>query len=150
MKYFVFLMLFSSSLLAQGVNRDITMFPSPEKGFKQIPIWLPVKEKEENFKVEVFVGADQIVDCNQYFMIGKLISKELPGWGYSFYHAETKSELAGTRMGCFEKRKQKKFIHLQPLLIEYNSRIPLVIYIPNNLKLKYKIFQSNGKFVEVK
>jgi hypothetical protein len=58
-------------------------------------------------------------------------------------------------MACLDNETKKKFVHLSPKLFSYNSKLPIVFYIPENFIVKYKIFNAsdellNAKFVELK
>lgn len=137
-------------LVAQQRKFDVSIFPKPEKGFKKLIIHLPTKSKEENYKVEVFAGIEEKVDCNQYHLIGEIKTMDLPGWGYTYYKVESDAKMAGTLMGCIDYPKRIKFIHLQPILYSYNSKLPMVFYVPEKFIIRYKIFQASAQFVEIK
>jgi ecotin len=41
--------------------------------------------------------------------------------------------------------KAEKFVSGAPLLIRYNSRLPVVIYAPKGLEIRYRIWQAPQK-----
>ncbi len=150
---YFFLFLISAYSFAQVGNYkplEIEMFPKAETGFKQVYITVPEEEKETNFKIEVFIGKELLLDCNQHFLLGEINEFELEGWGYKYYIINTKGEIASTKMACLDKEPKKKFVHLSPKLFSYNSKLPIVIYVPKDLSVKYKIFNATDGLLEAK
>lgn len=150
---YFFLFLIPAYSFAQVGNYkplEIEMFPKAETGFKQVYITVPEKEKETNFKIEVFIGKELLLDCNQHFLLGEINEFELEGWGYKYYIINTKGEIASTKMACLDKETKKKFVHLSPKLFSYNSKLPIVIYVPEDLSVKYKIFNATDGLLEAK
>jgi ecotin len=139
---------FTTSLNAQQQKNkyeklDMSMYPSVKEHFKQVYFQLPIEANENELKVELFVGKDQLVDCNNYFMNGNIKEEIVDGWGYNYYSVASDEKVAGTLMGCPDNKKTTKFIHLQPELVRYNSRLPFVFYVPNNLEVKYRIWRAD-------
>lgn len=151
---FAFLLVSTTSvLLAQknaNVAKEIEMFPAPKQGYKQVFIKVPSKKNEANFKVEVFVGKTQMVDCNRHFMSGTIEEVNLDGWGYTYYVAETNGQIGGTLMACPDGKLTKQFIHLESVTLRYNSRLPIVIYVPEDMEVNYKIWSASKKIISAK
>ncbi len=122
---------------------EIKMFPKAKEGFKQVYFQLPIEADENALKVEFFVGKNEMVDCNRYFMAGNIQEVTLEGWGYTYFTADTNGNIAGTLMGCPDNNKNNEFIHLQPQLVRYNSKLPIVIYVPQNCDVKYRIWRAD-------
>jgi ecotin len=140
----------SNNIDAQGKMKkynklEINMFPKAKAGEKQVYIQVPIETNENDLKVEVFVGKTQLVDCNNYFMIGEIVSNNLEGWGYDYYTIKGSGETAGTLMGCLDNKKTSKFIQMPASLLRYNSRLPIVIYVPNDLEVKYRIWRADNQ-----
>lgn len=124
---------------------DTQMFPAAQSGYKQVVIRLSPKKIENNYKVEISVGKSQMLDCNNYFMVGTIKQETLSGWGYPYYFAETNREIVGTKMWCPEDKKIVKFISMPTITIDYNSKLPVVLYIPSELDVRYRIW-SSGRY----
>lgn len=124
---------------------EIEMFPKAKEGFKQVYIQLPVAKNENDLKVEFFVGAEKVLDCNNYFLMGNVKTQDLQGWGYNYYEVESNGEAAGTLMGCRDQKKTKKFVTLQPEIVRYNSKLPLVFYVPKDLEVRYRVLRADAK-----
>jgi ecotin len=138
------LILFAGFTNAQVKNSDVSMFPKAKQGYKQWIIDLKKSGFEEKLKIEFYVGKVQVVDkCNSFFLAGNLKEIELQGWGYSYYEFTTKGDVAGTQMGCADNTKIKKFIKGESIMARYNSRLPIVVYLPEGYELRYKLWSAS-------
>lgn len=125
----------------------VAPYPEAEKGRVRQVIYLPATENENDFKVELLIGKTLEVDCNHHMMGGKLVSKTLEGWGYNYLVLENLSSPASTMMACTDKTKTKKFIaaNLGDQAIErYNSKLPIVVYVPKDVEVKYRIWTTDN------
>ncbi len=81
-----------------------------------------------------------------------IIQKEtIKGWGFPRYIVSELGPMAGTLMAIDSSApKVNRFISLdgEPYLIRYNSRLPIVIYAPEGVKVRYRIW-SAGSVSEV-
>ncbi len=123
---------------------QIEMFPKAKEGYRQVYIQLPVAKNENDLKVEVFVGAEKMLDCNNYFLMGEMKTQDLQGWGYNYYEVESKGETGGTLMACLDKKLTKKFVTLKPEIIRYNSKLPLVFYVPKDIEVRYRVLRPDA------
>ena len=123
---------------------QIDMFPKAKEGYKQVFIQLPIAENENDLKVEFFVGTEKMLDCNKHFLMGKVMTQDLQGWGYNYYDVESTGETGGTLMACPDQKKTKKFVSLQPEIVRYNSKLPLVFYVPKDFEVRYRILRPDS------
>lgn len=147
----LFVILLSVGVFAQKKTEkfeklQIEMFPKAKEGYKQVYIQLPIEKNENNLKVEFFVGVEKKLDCNNYFLIGELKEQDLKGWGYNYYEVESKGEMGGTLMACLDQKLTKKFVSLKPQIVRYNSKLPLVFYVPKDFVVKYRILRADSGF----
>lgn len=137
------------SLAAQAQNKTHnkldTLFPAAQKGYKKITVYVPKANKEQNLKLELLVGLTKQVDCNTHTLSGNIQAQTLTGYGYNYYTVESDGVLASTKMLCLNNTTTKKFISLTPYFTNYNSALPLVIYLPESMELKYRIWKANEK-----
>lgn len=77
--------------------------------------------------------------------MGNVKTQDLQGWGYNYYEVESNGEAAGTLMGCRDQKKTKKFVTLQPEIVRYNSKLPLVFYVPKDLEVRYRVLRADAK-----
>lgn len=121
-----------------------TEFPAPKSDQKRYVIHLPSKPNEEEFKVELRPGRVEKVDgVNHYMLGGRIKTKQLEGFGYDYYEVKL-GPVASTRMAPMDQEgaaPQDAFIAInKPKLVRYNSRLPLVVYVPNNAQLRYRVW----------
>ena len=115
-------------------------FPAAPDGYSRHVIHLPIGNYENNLKIELLPGKVQEVDCNTSHFTGVFEEKILEGWGYNYYEL---SELDGpvqTRMACPDDKKALQFIpvHSNGSLLQYNSSLPVVVYLPEGLELRWR------------
>lgn len=123
---------------------QIDVFPKAKEGYKQVFIQLPIAKNENDLKVEFFVGTEKMLDCNKHFLMGKVTTQDLQGWGYNYYDVESTGETGGTLMACPDQKKTKKFVTLQPEIVRYNSKLPLVFYVPKDFEVQYRVLRPDS------
>ena len=123
---------------------EVAPYPAAAKGFQRHVIWLPVRANEELYRVQLIAGRNMLVDFNRTFLGGKLNEQSLQGWGYTYYQLEQTGGQVSTLMACPDSQKHEQFVQVQldRDLLRYNSRLPLVVYIPAELELRYRIWQA--------
>ncbi len=131
---------------ASSVQDILKVFPAAQHDYKQSTIILPALANEGNYKVEIVVGKTMAVDCNRTWLTGELVKEDIAGYGYSYYTVKGDVLAASTRMWCGEGKTEKKFVSMNDTeLIAYNSRMPIVVYAPKDLEVKYKVWSTNDK-----
>lgn len=142
-KILSFLCLASMSL---GQSDPLKAFPPAQEGQVRHVIQVPKIEAEESAKVELIVGKIVETDgVNRTFFAGKIEEVELKGWGYSYYEVKQLGPMASTRIGIPQGQKPvEAFVRMNhdlPLL-RYNSRMPIVVYLPAGVELRYRIWTA--------
>ncbi|SFU97435.1 serine protease inhibitor ecotin [Xenorhabdus koppenhoeferi] len=138
----------STSVLADKKLEDIAPYPAPAKGMVRSVIDLPKHENERNYKVELIIGKSMLVDCNNHWFGGNLETKVLDGWGYNYYKLNKVSGPFSTMMACPSQEKTRSFVQVylgKDALINYNSKLPIVVYTPKSVKVKYRIWQASDE-----
>lgn len=143
MKKFLLMMILSSTMF----GFDFKIYPKAKDNEVMQTISLQPKDDENSYKVEISFGKKMKLDCNNYFFAGKneLKKENLEGWGYDYYKFSVENEaLAGTKMMCPPNYKnEEKFISFnKDLMLEYNSKLPIVIYTPKDVVVKYRILKA--------
>lgn len=124
-------------------DKDYNMFPEAQSGMKKAMIFLDKLENENNYKVEIIATKMAKVDnCNTHNLSGQFNVENLDGWGYNYYVFNTKGFIMSTRMACPGNTKEEREVFAgNTEFVRYNSRLPIVVYIPEDCMLKYKIWE---------
>ena len=137
-------------LLAAALNTvagdNMAAYKPAEAGMVRHVLQLPQQKDESAFKVELLVGKTVLVDeGNRYFFGGKIEETSIEGWGFPRYDVKKLGEMAGTLMAVDPNApKVNRFIKLggEPLLLRYNSKLPVVIYVPDGVEVQYRIWSA--------
>ncbi len=127
-----------------SVKNELKVFPNAEEGYIRHVFFLPkLSEAEEaKRKVEIFAGKVVLVDCNTYGLMGTIEKDEVKGYGYNYYTLQTNGNIFSTMMACPDDTKKKEFVSASPIMIAYNSKLPLVVYTPKGYEARYKIWKA--------
>lgn len=155
-KYIVPLVVFCHSALCLPVmsadHPELKAFPAAKEKMERLVIVLPHKERgeEDSFMVELTVGKTMETDgVNHYHLGASIKEQDLKGWGYKYYDvtgsAQTATTLIGVQPGT---PKVMKFVTGGSLKIRYNSRLPIVIYLPEGegYEVQYRVWSAPDKF----
>lgn len=134
--------------LAFGADHpQLKAFPVAKEGMNRYVIVLQQKEqnKEDSCKVEIIVGKEMLTNDINLIRLGNTIKQStLDGWGYTYYELTGSSEILSTMMAAPEGTPMvNKFVTASPLLIPYNSRLPIVVYVPENYEVQYRIWKAS-------
>ena len=152
MKTFTLLMLsaclaVSTAMAQTEAEHNLKAFPAPEKGMTRYLLMLPAEKDESSLRVELQIGKIVHTDpANSYFFGGSLKEVNIEGWGYTRYVLAKLGPMAGTLMGVDPKvPKVERFITLggEPPLLRYNSRLPLAVYVPVGVEVRYRIWRAD-------
>ncbi|PHM68308.1 serine protease inhibitor ecotin [Xenorhabdus sp. KJ12.1] len=148
-KYLLALAAMSVSVYAQAdKTNDLASFPEPSEGMVRSVITLTPEKDENNYMVELMIGKSMMVDCNHHWFGGNLETKNIDGWGYNYYELDKVAGPMSTKMACADQKKTMKFVTVnldKDAFIRYNSKLPIVVYTPKTIKVKYRIWQASDK-----
>ncbi len=139
-------LMFLSAAAAGPAEDNLKAFPPAEEGMVRYVLQLPEQTDESAFMVELIVGKTVEVDAqNRFFFGGRIEAETIVGWGYTRYVVGKLGAMAGTRMAADPNApKVARFITLggEPYLVRYNSRLPIVIYVPEGAEARYRIWSA--------
>lgn len=141
----------SAALLASSVSMaasdPLQAFPPAEAGMVRKVIHLPEVKNPELYRVQLLPGKMMEVDCNTRSMGGQLKQESIKGWGYDYWVlSEVKSGI-NTMMACPPNAEKKSdFVAVySEQLHRYNAKLPIVVYVPEGIELRYRIFSAKKK-----
>ena len=139
-------LLFLFAVPAGQAADNLKAFPPAEEGMVRYVLHLPKQADESAFKIELMVGKTvQVDEQNRYFFGGKIEAETIKGWGFTRYKVSKLGPMAGTRMAVDPNApKVARFITIggEPYIIRYNSRLPIVVYVPGGVEVRYRIWTS--------
>lgn len=122
-------------------------YPAPETGMTRWAFNVPAVENElADRKVEIVVGKAMMVDCNHPWFGGTLESRVAEGWGYSYYVLDKIGPPASTMKACPPGTpKTEQFVQVQGegFLQRYNSKLPVVVYVPDGFEVRYRTWAAS-------
>ena len=140
-----FMIVAGSSLYAEPAKKDnIHMFPQAQEGFIRHVIEVPKTDNDYDHRVELLIGKNMMVDCNHHSFSAEIKSVTLKGWGYTYLEISNIQSGPTTMMACTEP-KTEKFISIRDTLRRYNSRSPIVAYVPKGYEVRYRIWSAGDK-----
>jgi ecotin len=124
---------------------SIKMFPQPAAGQQRAVIALPALDNEAGARVELMIGKTLPTDCNQQWFGGELTAEDVKGWGYTYYRLTDVKGPASTLMACPAQAPQQRFVQVRGdgQLLRYNSRLPLVVYVPEGFEVRYRVWHAS-------
>ena len=143
------LLLFLCAVPAGLAADNMKAFPPAGAGMVRHVLHLPPQADEAGFKVELIVGRTVEIDAgNRYFFGGRIEEETIKGWGFPRFVVSKLGPMAGTLMAVDPNApKVARFITLggEPYLIRYNSRLPVVVYVPEGVEVRYRIWTAGAE-----
>jgi ecotin len=128
---------------------NMKAFPPADEGMVRYVINLPEQADETEWRVELLVGRTVQLDAaNRYFFAGTLETETIEGWGFDRHILRQLGPMAGTLMAVNpDAPKVERFITLggEPRLLRYNSRLPLVVYVPEGVEVRYRFWRADAE-----
>ncbi len=140
-------LLFIGSSLPAPAADNMKAFPPADTGMVRHVLHLPPQTDEYAFKLELIVGKTVPLDPdNRYFFAGSIEEETIQGWGFPRYIVRQLGAMAGTLMAVDpDAPKANRFVTLggEPYLIRYNSRLPVVVYTPEGVEVRFRLWRSD-------
>jgi ecotin len=138
---------------AVAAEKDYGMkpYPPPKEGFQRLVFQVPPVENEDERKVEIMVGKTMEVDCNRVLIGGDLEQRTAEGWGFSYFVLEAPGPPASTLMACppgTQKRQAFVQVRGEGFLQRYNSKLPVVVYVPDGFEVRYRVWSAGSEVGE--
>lgn len=129
-------------------RKQLKAYPEAEEGMVRYVLFLEPREDESRFQVELIVG--KVVETDGVNRVGfgsQVETKTVKGWGYSMYVApkDAFENMFSTLIGVpADQPKVKQFVTLGggPMLLRYNSKLPVVVYVPAGGEVRYRVWEA--------
>jgi ecotin len=128
---------------------DLKPYPEAANGLTRHVIRLPEVSDESNRKVEIRAGKNLMVDCNRTHFTGNLERRIAKGWGYPYYELGKAGGPVSTMMACPEGApKTEQFVPVvgDGYLLRYNSKLPVVVFVPEGFAVQYRLWTTTDQF----
>jgi len=138
-------LIWSCLAVAGGADVDLQPYPAVQDGFVRMVFRVPVIDDESARKVEIIVGKTLSVDCNRTSFGGSLERRVVEGWGYPYFVLEKIGGPMSTMMACpptHENTDEFVTVVGDGFLQRYNSKLPMVIYVPEGFEVRYRIWAA--------
>ncbi|KAH9600684.1 Proteinase inhibitor I11 [Trypanosoma melophagium] len=128
-------------------------YPKPTADQRRYVIYLEEHGVNEGsqYRLQLIPGRMAMVDgVNYYALSGNVEEKTIDGWGYPYYVVKA-GEMASTLMAPLGDTKPvSQFVPItdQPM-IRYNSKLPVVVYTPKDMELRYRIWAPTAPTAEI-
>lgn len=136
---------FSAEAVSEA-QRNLKAFPPAAEGETRHVLMLPPHDEEDSLRVELRIGKTVRTDAaNRYFFAGSLQAVNIEGWGFTRHVLAELGPMAGTLMAVDpDAPKVDRFITLggEAQLLRYNSRLPLVVYVPKGVEVRHRIWSA--------
>lgn len=143
-----------SAVMPMQEPDNMKAFPPADKGMTRHVLKLPKQDDESAFKIELIAGKTVQVDqVNRHFFGGKIEEQIIEGWGFPRYNVSQLGPLAGTLMAAEpDSPKVDRFVSLggDPFLIRYNSQLPVVVYAPEGVEIRYRVWSAGAETTVIK
>lgn len=128
-------------------------YPKAPAGKERKVILLPHKDRgaEDDFQVELVVGRTMVTDgINAYRLGGRIVERTIEGWGFSYHDVEGDlKDAANTLIGGLTN-PAPRFVAGPRTLVRYNSRLPIVVMVPEGCELKWRVWRADPELRSAK
>ena len=134
---------------AEAIQNLEAAYPKAAAGKVRHVILLPevAEEEADDLKVEIVAGRTIDTDgVNRYRFGGEFREKDIPGWGFSFFEVDALPGPLSTRIAPQgDAPAEKRFVAGPRVLVRYNSRLPLVVYAPQGVEIRSRVWRAEGE-----
>lgn len=134
---------------ASGGSSWEKAYPAPKAGYKRVVIHLEAKPDEDDWRVEVVVGKVMETDgVNRVGLMGRLEENTVEGWGYTYLEAPVSEGAFSTKIGVPAGKPPVQSFVTFPAHgpFRYNSRLPIVIYLPEGYEARHRLWKAVTPF----
>jgi len=127
-----------------SISQELEAFPRQLAGHVRHVIELPALPDEDDHKLELIGGKAMTVDCNTRGLDGAFQARDVPGWGYGYWVLQSRAQVRSTLMMCPPGSERPGFVAAEPLLVRYNSKLPVVVFVPEGYTLRWRVWRAGA------
>lgn len=127
-----------------AAGQELKAFPTTLQGYRRHVIELPALPDEDAHRLELVGTKAMTVDCNTRGMDGRFEERDVPGWGYSYWVLHSQGHVITTMMACPPGSQRPGVARTQGTLVRYNSKLPVVVFVPEGLGLGYRVWNAGA------
>jgi len=135
----------ASTIDPEAVKNLEAAYPAAPEGMERKVILLPHVDRgdDQHLQVEILVGRIMETDgINSYRLGGAIHERNIQGWGFSYYEVEGDLRNAASTLIGGPTNPAQRFVAGPRLLVRYNSRLPLVVMVPEGSELRWRIWKA--------
>ena len=124
-------------------------YPQAPAGRERKVVLLPHVERgaDDDLQVELVVGRVIETDgINTYGFGGAIHERNIDGWGFSYYEVEGDLKQAASTLIGGPTNPAPRFVAGPRTLVRYNSRLPLVVMVPEGCELRWRLWKADGEW----
>jgi len=134
----------TSSAPNPAAAQELKAFPAVLAGHARHVIELPALPDEASHQLELIGGKAMTVDCNARGMDGHFEARDVPGWGYTYWVLQSQGQVRTTMMLCPPGSEKPGFVQAEPFMLRYNSKLPVVVFVPEGMQLRWRVWQAGA------
>jgi ecotin len=122
-------------------------YPTAPEGMERKVVLLPHVERgaDDGLQVEIVVGRVIETDgINTYSFGGTIHERTIDGWGFSYYDVEGDLKQAASTLIGGPSNPAPRFVAGPRTFVGYNSRVPLVVMVPEGCELRWRLWKADG------
>jgi ecotin len=132
-----------------AVKQFQAAYPKAPAGMERKVVFLPHVERgaDDDLQVELVVGRVIETDgINTYRLGGEIQERDIPGWGFSYFEVEGDLKQAASTLMAGPTNPAPRFVTGPRKLVRYNSRLPLVVMVPEGCELRWRPWKAEGEW----
>lgn len=127
-----------------AASQELKAFPAELKGYQRYVIELPALPAESEHQLELIGTKATTVDCNTRGMDGGFEARDVQGWGYTYWVLQSRGQVMATMMACPPGSARPGVVQTQGTLVRYNSKLPVVVFVPEGMGLGYRVWSAGA------
>lgn len=139
----------SPAIDPEAIKNLEAAYPEPPAGMERKVVLLPHVERGDDASLQVEILVGRVIETdgvNTYRFGGTINERTIKGWGFSYYEVEGRLEHAASTLIGGPTNPAPRFVSGPSKLVRYNSRLPLVVMVPTDCELRWRLWKADGEW----